>query len=199
MSFVAAFYNFTVELSHVDGGIFTRFRVRAALHPNESLEHLYARVLAYAHAFRPAQVFSQGLFEPREPTMWEKDLLGEVLSWIYVGVPEAKVLEAALRASPQTSFRIYFHEPGQVDRLCYLMKGSRSAWLSRIAFYQIDENFLQAVAPFDESSPSWTLTFVDGQVYLAIRDQEFESSLHHLDMGAEFQRWLQAQGAEPVA
>lgn len=193
MSFVAAFYNFTVELSHVDGGIFTRFRVKTALHPHESLEHLYARVLAYAHAFKPEQVFSQGLFDLKEPTIWEKDVLGEVLSWVYVGVPEHKVLEAALRTCPLATFRIYFHRDDQIDRLCYLMKGSRSAWLSRIAFYRFQESFLQNLVPFDSSSPSWILTFVDDEVYLAFNGQEFQSSLTRLDMSREFQRWLQSQ------
>jgi uncharacterized protein YaeQ len=197
MSFVAAFYNFTIELSHVDEGIFTRFRVKTALHPHEPLEHLYARVLAYAHAFKPDQVFSQGFFDLKEPTIWEKDILGEVLSWVYVGVPESKVLEAALRTCPLASFRIYFHQDDQVDRLCSLMKSSRSAWLSRIVFYRFQESFLQNLVPFDSSSPVWTLTFVDDGVYLACGEQEFESSVTLLDMSREFQRWLQSQDATP--
>jgi len=196
MSFVAAFYHFTVELSHVEAGIFTRFRVKTALHPHEPLEHLYARVLAYAHAFKPDQVFSQGFFDLKEPTIWEKDILGEVLSWVYVGVPESKVLEAALRTWPMASFRVYFHQDEQVDRLCYLMKSSRSPWLSRVEFYRFQESFLQDLVPFDSSSPSWTLTFVDEGVYLAFNDHEFESSMARLDMSREFQRWLQSQGAE---
>ena len=190
MSFVAAFYSFTIELSHVDGGIFRRFRVKTALHPHESLEHLYARILAFAHAYRPEQVFSQGLFNPREPTMWEKDIVGEVLSWNYVGVPDAKVLETALRTWPQAAFRLYFYEDGQVEKLCHAMRASRGTWLSRIGFYRFDPGFLEALLPFDSSSPLWTLTFVDNQVYLAFDDQEFESSLSVLDMSAEFQRWL---------
>lgn len=195
MSFVAAFYSFTVELNHVDGGIFTRFRLKTALHPHESLEHLYARVLAYAHAYRPEQAFSQGLFEPRDPTIWEKDVLGEVQAWVYVGVPETKVLETALRTWPSASFRIYFYQQDQVDRICYLMNGSRSPWLSRVTFYRLDAELLQALVPLHDSSPSWNVTFVDDEVYLSVQGHEFQSSLPALDMAREFQQWLTMQNA----
>ena len=79
MSFAAAFFNFSVDLSNADRGVYARFRVKVPQHPLESLEHLYARELAYCHCYREGQLFSGGMFEPKDPTIWQKEITGELL------------------------------------------------------------------------------------------------------------------------
>jgi len=116
MSFAAAFYNFSITLNNAEQGVFCRFRIKVPLHPLESLEHLSARMLAFTHCYREGQAFSSVLFEPKEPTIWHKDVTGDVLLWAQVGCPDRKKLEHSLRSAPLAEHRIYFFHPEQVER-----------------------------------------------------------------------------------
>jgi uncharacterized protein YaeQ len=195
MSFAAAFYNFTIELSHIDRQVFTRFRVKTPLHPNESLEHLYARMLAYAHCYRAEQSFTQGLFEPKEPTIWKKDIIGEVLLWIQLGVPEKRKLEVSLRSAPSAEHRIYFYEPEQIPEFCHMLRGSKTNWVKDISFFKISDEFLGRLAPLNHSSPTWQATFVDNHLYLVCDGTELETDIIPVNIWEEYQASLELPAA----
>ena len=190
MSFAAGFYNFTIELNHTDRDIFTRFRVKTPLHPNESLEHLFARMIAYAHCYREGQSFSHGLFEPKEPTIWQRDILGETLLWVQVGVPDRKKIEVTLRSHPQAEHRIYFYEPSQIMQFCHLLRGSKTNWVKDIQFFQISPRILEELVPLARSSPLWNVTIVDNQLYLTCDGTELQTSLDPVDIWQSFQESL---------
>lgn len=190
MSFAAGFYNFTIELNHTDRDIFTRFRVKTPLHPNESLEHLFARMIAYAHCFRDGQSFSHGLFEPKEPTIWHRDILGDTLLWVQVGVPDKKKIEVTLRAHPRAEHRIYFYDPAQIMHFCHLLRGSKTNWVRDIQFYQVPPSILEQLVPLARSSPVWNVTIVDNQLYLTCDGTELQSSIEPVDIWRSFQESL---------
>jgi uncharacterized protein YaeQ len=190
MSFAAAFYNFTVDLSHNDRDIFTRFRVKTPLHPNESLEHLYARMIAYVHCYREGQGFSQGLFEPKEPTIWQKDILGDTLLWVQIGTPDKKKLETTLRAHPIAEHRIYFYTSEQIAQFCHMLRGSKTNWVKDIQFYLIPGDLLEALVPLERSSPLWNVTIVDDELYLTCDDHELQSRISPVDIWAAYQKSL---------
>jgi uncharacterized protein YaeQ len=193
MSFAAAFYNFSVDLNHVDAQVFTRFRLKTARHPEESLEHLYARMIAYAHCYREGQTFSQGLFDQREPTIWQKDVTGDLHLWVEIGAPDRKKLEIALRAGPSVEYRVYFYSTEQIPLFCHYLRGSKTNWVKEIQFYELSSDFLERLAPLERSSPEWSITFVDNHIYLVIDGMEFESAVRPVDIWAEYQTSLEAE------
>jgi uncharacterized protein YaeQ len=195
MSFAAAFYNFTVELNHIDRQVFARFRVKTALHPLESLEHLYARMIAYIHCYRPEQGFSQGLFEPREPTIWKKDVTGEVLLWVQVGIPDRKKLEVSLRATPSAEHLIYFYKRSQIPQLCHMLRGSKTNWVKEIVFSTISEELIERLIPLQHSSPTWQATFVDNSLYLVADGTELSGEISPVDIWQEYQSSLDLPAA----
>jgi uncharacterized protein YaeQ len=198
MSFAAAFYNFTLELNHVDRQIFARFRTKTALHPNESLQHLYARMIAYAHCYRPGQCFSQGLFEPKEPTIWAKEVTGEILLWVQLGVPERRKLEVTLRSDPSAEHIVYFYEPQQIPEFCHMLRGSKTNWVKDIQFFRISEDLLESLAPIDHSSPTWNVTFVDNHVYLTCDGMELEGDITPIQIWEEYQTSLDSTAPETL-
>jgi uncharacterized protein YaeQ len=195
MSFAAAFYNFTVDLNNSDLGIYAQFRVKTARHPYESLEHLYARMIAYGHAYREGQSFTQGMFEPKEPAIWQRDVTGETLLWIEVGPVDKRKLEVALRTSPSAEHRIYFYSPEHTREFCRILKGSKTNWVKDIHFYQIPASFLEALVPLERSSPIWSMTFIDNRLYLICDGHDFECDLAPVDIWAEFQSYLEDEAA----
>jgi uncharacterized protein YaeQ len=194
MSFAAAFYNFTVELSHNDRDIFTRFRVKTPLHPHESLEHLFARMIAYVHCYREGQEFSRGLFEPKEPTIWQRDILGDTLLWVQVGSPDRKKLETTLRAHPQAEHRIYFYEQEQIAQFCHMLRGSKTDWVKEIQFFLIPSALLEALVPLERSSPLWNVTIVDDELYLTCDGTDLQDKVVTVDIWAAFQDSLLQEG-----
>lgn len=196
MSFAAAFYNFTVDLSHNDRDIFTRFRVKTPLHPHESLEHLFARMIAYVHCYREGQEFSRGLFEPKDPTIWQKDVLGDTLLWVQVGTPDKKKIETTLRAHPQAEHRIYFYEPDQIAQFCHMLRGSKTDWVKDIQFFLIPTPILEALVPLERSSPLWNATIVDDELYLTCDDTELQARISSVDIWAAYQDSLLTEGGQ---
>ena len=194
MTFVQAFYSFSVEMTNVDSGLSGKLRVKTARHPEEPIEHLYARVLAYVHSWERGLEFSRGLFDPDEPTIWKKNVLGQTTSWINVGCPARKKLERALRAglpAPDlTKYHIYFYSDQQVQSFCGELRGSKTNWISQIRFFKIPSQILEELLPLERSSATWFVTIVDDTLYLNCDGRELETVLTSLDMWKEFQETI---------
>lgn len=190
MSFVAAFYNFSIDLNHADRGVFCRFRIKVPLHPHEPLEHLFARMVAYTHCYREGQSFSQGLFEPKDPTIWLKDITGETLLWVQVGCPDRRKIELTLRSAPAAEHRVYFYGPAQIRDFCHMLRGSKTNWVQDIQFFLIQPALLEALVPISRSSPEWQATFIDNRLYLQVDGTELESEISPVDIWAEYQESL---------
>src|SRR5216684_3645557 len=65
----ATIYVFNIELANLDRGVYQPLQLRVARHPSESEEYFLTRILAYCLEYTEGISFSNGLFEPDEPTM----------------------------------------------------------------------------------------------------------------------------------
>lgn len=112
MALTATIYNFDVDLSDSDRGVYESLAVRVAQHPSESDEYLIARVLAYLLEYADGIVFSRGVSEPDEPAISLRDLTGAITSWIEIGTPDAARLHKASKAAKRVV--VYCHkDPAQ--------------------------------------------------------------------------------------
>ena len=191
MTFALGFYSFNVNLNDSSRGIYTSFRVKTPRHPLESLEHLNARIIAYAHTLQDGLEFTQGLFEEKEPSIWKRSVIGDLDVWIQIGVPERKKLERALKQNPNADFRIYFHEAGQIEAFCWMLRGSRTNWVEPISFFQISPELVGKLALQERSSANWDLTFLDSAVYLTVDGRDYISEIQTIDIWREFQVVIQ--------
>ena len=89
MALGATIYVFNIELANSDRGVYQPLQLRVARHPSESEEYFLTRILAYCLEYTEGISFSNGLFEPDEPTIAVRDLTGVLSAWIDVGAPEA--------------------------------------------------------------------------------------------------------------
>ncbi len=187
MSFVEAFYSFTIELSLAERGIYEKIRLKLPRHPHESLQYLYARLIAFLHAYRPGQEFTRGLFEPKDPTAWHKDVTGELLMWLEVGCPDETKLQRAIRKRPQPELRVYFYTVEQIGEFCHQLRGSTTNWVEPVQFIAIDPNLLEALVPFERSSSRWSVNFVDTSLYLTVDGNDLVSEIPPVDIWARYQ------------
>jgi uncharacterized protein YaeQ len=191
MSFVEAFYSFTIELALPERDIYTKLRLKIPRHPHESLHFLYARVLAFLHAYRPGQEFSRVLFEPKEPTVWHKDVTAELLLWLEVGCPDETKLQRAIRRRPPPELRVYFYEPSQINEFCHQLRGSTTNWVEPVQFYTIDPAILEALVPLEHSSARWSANFVDTMLYLTVDEHDLAAEISPVDIWERFQSSLE--------
>lgn len=197
MGFVDGFFSFKIDLSDSERAIYTTFRVKTPKHPDESFEHLVARVIALTHSWEEELNFSEGLFKPAQPTIWKQNLLGKIESWIEVGVPEKKKLERALRQDPPSKqYTIYFYEEEQIKEFCHLLRGSKQNWVAAIKFYLIDPKALSQLIEGVTSSTSWSISIVDESLYMSCGEQSFTLMINALDIWSHFQ--LSIQNAESI-
>ena len=181
MSFVDAFFSFQIELSDPDKGIFTTLRLKTPKHPYESLEHLFARLLAYVHCYRPGQTFTQGFYELREPTIWTKDVIGTLQQWIQVGPPDQKKLTRAARENNGTYYAIYFFEPAQQEIFCANLRGAREKWLDLFHLFQIAPDKVVNFAALAVNHSRWMVTIVDNILYLSTNSLDAEIEVAPLE------------------
>ena len=175
MTFVDAFYSFALEISDADRSIYTSLRVKTPKHPNESLEHLAARIFAYLHSYQEGLSFSRGLFEVNEPTIWKKDCLDDILLWIQVGHLPFKKLVRALKQCGQASFRSYFYEEQQAESFIKDVKGRKINWAEKSEFYMIDFDFLTEAASLLSSSNRLETLIADNHLYITLNDIELNT------------------------
>ena len=107
MALGAVVHVFSVQLSHVDRGVYEALELRVARHPSENEEFLCARVLAYCLEYREGLAFSRGMAEPDQPALEVRDLTGALLAWIEVGAPDAARLHRASKAARRVA--VYTH------------------------------------------------------------------------------------------
>lgn len=194
MTFVAAFYTFTIELNHSDRNIFTNFRVKVPRHELESREHFYARMIAYLHAYKTGIEFTQKVSDPKQPTIVLTDEIGSVMQWIDVGAPEKRKLELSLKQNPSAEHRIYFYTADDVSQFCHHLRGSKTNWIETVSFYTIEAALIEQLITSETTSPHWIVSFIDDHLYISANDIELESDLHQIDIWQEFQSSLTEDG-----
>jgi uncharacterized protein YaeQ len=190
MTFVAAFYNFTIELNHPDRNVFTTFRLKTPRHELETHAHLYARLLAYLHCYRDGIEFARGESDSKDPTIWLKDQIDQVQLWVQVGAPEKRKLELSLKQNLNAEHRVYFYQQGDIERFCHHLRGSKTNWVKEVQFYRLDPVFLEQLTSLEKTSPTWSLSFIDNQIYLSIGDRDLQSEVTAIDIWDAFQESL---------
>ena len=195
MTFVHAFYSFNLEITNSDSGAYHKLRVKIPRHPAETLEQMFARVLAFGHSYEAGLEFSRGLFEVREPSLWKRDVLGELELAIEVGEVDQEKLRRTLRRAPDARYRVYFFDAAQMANFCRAMRGSTTNWIKDIGFFALPPPLLEALLPHEQSSSSWGLTFVDDTLYLSVDGAIIESAIEPLDMWGKFQESLACENA----
>jgi uncharacterized protein YaeQ len=177
MALTATLHTFDVTLSHVDRGVYEAFTVKAAQHPSESAEYLLTRVLAYCLEYAEGITFSKGgISDPDDPPLMIKDLTGAWRSWIEIGAPDAARVHSASKTSPRVA--LYTHKDPRLLLRGY--EGVRIHKAEQVEVYAVDRELLAALAEVVERRNSWTVSVMDGTVYVDTGGVSFSGAIERL-------------------
>lgn len=190
MSFVDGFFSFSVQLSHVARQVYDTIRVKVVKHPDESLEYLVARVLAYYHAYSADLVFTQGLYTPKEPTLRAQNAIAACTQWIEVGEVDSKKLRHAVRKNSDTEFSVYFFDDAQVQQFCSSLRGAKENWVEQVGFLQFHSEIIGLLVEELRIRNDWILTFSDDTFFLETENLTKESTVRNLYIWDEYQQYI---------
>lgn len=164
MALTATVYNFDVQLSDVDRGVYETLVIRAAKQPSETEEYLATRVLAYCLEYTEGITFTKGLAEGDVPAIEVRDLTGSLKAWIEVGTPDADRLHKASKASPRVVVYTY-KDPANLVRQ---FEGNRIHKAESIELYAFDPGFIAAFVERLDRRTSFELAVTERHLYLTI-------------------------------
>ena len=167
MAIKATISKANVQLSDIDRGHYADYPVVIARHPSETDERMIIRLLAFALNV-PADSdhgpleFAKDMWDPDEPSLWQKDYTGDILHWIEVGQPDEKRLLRMSARVPRVSV--------------YSFSASTPVWwknietkLSRalnLTVWQIPSEQSQALAALSQRTMELQVTVQDGAIWI---------------------------------
>ena len=164
MALTATIYNFDIDLSDADRGVYESLALRVAQHPSESDEYLIGRVLAYLLEYAEGIEFSRGVSEPDEPMIAIRDLTGRIQSWIDIGTPDGARLHKASKATERVV--VYCHkDPGQWLKQLADTKIHRAGALE---LYSIDRSLVADLVTRMDRRMSFAVSISGRELFVAI-------------------------------
>lgn len=176
MALTATIYNFDIDLSDNDRGVYETLALRVPQHPSESDEYLIARVLAYCLEYAEGIAFSRGVSEPDEPTISVRDLTGAITTWVEIGTPDSARLHKASKAASRVA--VYCHKEG-----AQWLKGLAAAGIHRadaLELYAIDRSLIGALVAQLDRRMAFGVSITDRELYVSIGDQNITGAVTRL-------------------
>ena len=69
MAETATIYQFSIDLSDMDRGVYDTLELRVARHPSETAEYMVVRVLAYCLEYQEGIMMTEGVSSGDEPAL----------------------------------------------------------------------------------------------------------------------------------
>jgi len=175
----ATIYNFTVQLSNTDRGVYEALALKVARHPSEAEDYLLTRVLAYCLEYTEGIAFSRGLSDADEPAIAVRDLTGVLQSWIDIGTPDAARLHKASKAAPRVA--VYTHK-GPV--LLRQLAGERIHRTEALELYAFDRELLTGLVTRLDRRMAFDLQVTDRHLFLSTGGETLSGDIRRLALDA---------------
>jgi len=179
VALTATIYNFDIDLSDMDRGVYESLALRVARHPSESEDYLVTRVLAYALEYTDGIEFSAGgLSSPDAPALAVKDMTGALRAWIEVGTPDAERLHRASKAAPRVA--VYVHrDPTQfMNRL----SGERIHRMDALQIWSMDRGLLGELTSRLDRRMNFSLSVSERELMVSLGPDSFSGPLTRLSL-----------------
>lgn len=99
MALSSSIYKVDISLSNLDTHYYQDLNLTIAKHPSETESRMIYRLLAFLYCAHEDLVFTKGLGDIDEPTIWRKNDIGEIIQWIDMGLPDLKRIRQSLGKS----------------------------------------------------------------------------------------------------
>lgn len=159
---------YRVALSHVDRGVDLSQAVIVAQHPSETAEHVTLRMLAWCLLHEERLEFGPGLSDPDVADLWTRDLTGAITTWVECGIADPDKVRKVLLHQNDVKVHAVFSEPRRREELLAGVAEWKKPPRGRVelVLWAFPRELVLALAAREDRRHSWTVTIVDGHIYL---------------------------------
>jgi uncharacterized protein YaeQ len=165
----ATIYNFTIDLSDMDRGVYETLDLRVARHPSETAEYMLVRVLAYCLEFQEGIELTEGVSSGDDPALLIRDLTGRVTAWIEVGMPDASRLHRGSKLAGRVA--VYTHR--DVRQLLAQLAGQKIHRAEEIPIRAFDRRVIDELAGVIDRRTSLAVSVTGGELYISLGERTF--------------------------
>ncbi|WP_277186674.1 YaeQ family protein [Caballeronia sp. BR00000012568055] len=163
MALKSTIYKAELQIADMDRHYYGDHSLTIARHPSETDERMMVRVAAFGLFADERLEFCKGLSDTDEPDLWQKDLTGQIETWIEVGQPDERRIAKA---------------SGRADRVVVIAYAGRTAdiwWqgvkgkierLQNVTVWSLDDGIAEALGKMAERTMRLQLMVQDGDVSL---------------------------------
>ena len=173
-------YKFSVQLSHVDRGVYEKVDIRLARHPSETERFLLTRLLAWCHLVEPGFAASKGgLSNADEPAFTVRTLDGRLLTWVEIGSPSADRLHKAAKAAPRVVVVTHHDDKWLADNL----SGKKIHRVADIEVFAIEPSVLDRLAQhIGDRGCACEVTVSEGDLYVSAGGETIQTTLRKVQL-----------------
>jgi uncharacterized protein YaeQ len=169
VALTATIYNFTIDLSDMDRGVFESLSLRVARHPSETVEYMVVRVLAYCLEFQEGIELTEGVSSGDEPAVLVRDLTGRMTAWIEVGMPDANRLHRGMKLAGRAA--VYTHR--DTRQLLGQLAGARIHRGDEIPIRAFDRAAIEQLAARLDRRTSMAISVSGSDLFVSLGDETF--------------------------
>jgi uncharacterized protein YaeQ len=170
MALTATMRRFEIELADSDRGVYEALDLRVAQHPSETDRYLVTRVLARCLEHGEGVELTRGLCVDDEPAIWQRDLRGDLQTWIEIGSPSPDRLHKASK----TGSRVAVYGWQRVDELANAIMERGVYRREAIELHAFDAKALDLLAQHLDRNNRWSVSISGGTVYVTLADANHE-------------------------
>lgn len=100
-------FKVNLQIADMDRYYYQDHLLTVAQHPSETDERMMVRILAFALNASPTLSFAEGITDPNQADLWDKDHNGEIALWVSVGLPDEKLIRKAANRAKQVIIYSY--------------------------------------------------------------------------------------------
>jgi uncharacterized protein YaeQ len=167
MALKAIIHKAHIQVSDMDRQVYGDHSVTIARHPSETDERMLMRLLAFA-LNAPSDVgdapleFAKDMWEPDEPSLWQKDPTGGITRWIEVGQPDEKRF---LRVSARVE-RMTVYSFGSGTAVWWKALEPRLTRVRNVDVWEVPMEPSRALGGLAERSMQIQVTVQDGSIWV---------------------------------
>jgi uncharacterized protein YaeQ len=173
MALTATIYRVSVELAHIDRGVYETLDLRLARHPSETLDYMATRLLAYCLEYTEGIAFTEGVSSTDEPAILVRDLTGRVTAWIEIGLPSWERLHRGHKLAGRAA--VYTHRG--IAQVLAELNGHGIHRAADVPVVELDRGFVSALSESLDRRSTMSLSVTEGTLYVDLDGRHLESQL----------------------
>ena len=162
MTLKSTVYKATLNIANLDTHYYEEHSLTLAKHPSETDERIMVRLLAFAMYASESLTFGKDISEDNEPSLWQKDITGEIDLWIEIGQPDERIIRKACGRAKTVVLILY----GAHTELWWKKNQRDFITKANLTVLSLPYESTQALAAMAERSLSLTCSIEDGIIMM---------------------------------